>query len=546
MLGITPFSMKRNTAELFLAAIPVAVYLVISLPHLDMVPMWDGYLYATCLAGTHSMIRYLAGCFGHATLGWSTPLILVLHVFPGSAVAVNLVQIAFGAVGVAAFQRLLASLWPERSAAAVNIAVATVFATDPVLAGNLLNSTPDNGVLVYDLLVLMFLARGQLRAAALAGFLLVLSKETGVAYYLVAILAWSMWRRYAAADRSSWRELRAEIAVLALPVVIFAGATIAKGFYLGRSVWLGVASSSDLVSELVRVDVVFLRLLAAIFIVNFAWISLAWIAAESVRRGIRRMRGKDAGGTHLLGPILVMLAIVVYLSTRLVLGHASPRYIMVCLPLVALALRECLNSIPFLRVRVGIPAVLVLLHLSSLYAPADPVSRWTLGVFPVGRREMYETTAAPWNFRMGTEGLHREELIYNLQFTGLHRLFDEVLAGHCSADCPLLTNFNRGTEDFGVTTDGESRRSWPGDHAPAVCQQSEVFRDIRLIQMSENTREPSTPCLVYASFPHCRWMDAHFEQVIREWGYARTAVDTVVVDGYAADVATYRLEVPAR
>ncbi|HXC53516.1 MAG TPA: hypothetical protein VN634_21695 [Candidatus Limnocylindrales bacterium] len=69
--------------------------------------------------------------------------------------------------------------------------------------------------------------------------------------------------------------------------------------------------------------------------------------------------------------------------------------------------------------------------------------------------------------------------------------------------------------------------------------------------MKRNTAERLLAAIPVASYviislPHCRWMDAHFEQVIRDWGYACTAVGTVVADGYAADVATYRLEDPAR
>ena len=534
----------------WLAVIPVAAYVVASLPHLDFVPLWDGLWYATCVSRSQQwLVRFLAGCYGHATQGWSAPFVLALHLFPASHVAINVVQIALGAAGVFAFHRLLATLWPDREAAVVNALVATVFATNPIVVGNLLNLTPDNGVLVYFLFVALFLARGRVIAAMFAGVLLVLSKETGAVYYTVIAALWCAWRWRQMRAGESWRELFRDALLLAVPLIVFAGAVVGKHIWFGRAGWAGTVYLRDVLSELVpRLDDgVFPRLLAAIFVMNFAWVSTLIVAGEVVRRAVAGWQGtRHDGDQRRLVLILGLLVLFVWISTRFLLQHPAPRYILICLPLTALALRECLASVSWSRLRVAIPAVVVLLNVASLSRTIDPLSVALLGTFPVGARQMLDPVTLPWTYHSGTEGQRREELIYNLEFTNIHRVFNEVLATHCTSDCQLLTQLNRGAEDYGTVENGLSRRAFPGHGTPAACQAGEAVRTIRKDHMSEDMWQPSSPCLVYVTFPHCPWADARFFRAIAGWGYTRTDSDTVTVNGYSANVLTYRLDDIAR
>jgi hypothetical protein len=66
------------------------------------------------------------------------------------------------------------------------------------------------------------------------------------------------------------------------------------------------------------------------------------------------------------------------------------------------------------------PALVVIgaLFVTSIYRSADPVSRAVYGTFSTGQHDMYRMSSITHEF----PGPGRDEIVYNLQFTGYHHI----------------------------------------------------------------------------------------------------------------------------
>ncbi len=531
----------KTWSRLFLI-LPGLLYLAVSVPHLNLVPMWDGLWYADCFP-TASLSDFSRPCFGHPSQGWLVFLRLSQLLFPGSANALNAVQVLFGLTAVVAFQATIAALWPAARHTTLNLLISIAFALNPVVVGNMLNASPDNGVLEFYLCFVACLLRGRYRSAALSGLFLLFSKEPGIGYYLVTIatLACVVFTQpqYAIsrgpALRRAW--------VLALPLLAFVGVFLEKVSAAKRSMWVGMDDYSNFaeqLSPLVDLPKV-LRLLAIVVVQNFAWVTSGLILAGAtikIRDAARKRPKISVLLMNRMSVLIFLLLVFLYISTRFVLEHPSPRYVMICVPVALLAVRKSLDIASAQYLARFAAVTLIVLNAGSLYFSADPVSRLLFGTFSVGRSAMYRPLPGPLPGGV-SEGQYRDELIYNLQFTKFDKLFNEVLAQYCRSDCQIVTAFNRWRGDYGMNVGGLSRRALPNASEPALCLAREDVR--RKFLSAGYPLDNPHPCLIFVGMPNAPGAIYAWSKMMEDsfHDYHLAFESTLDVDGFTAKILQF-------
>lgn len=251
-----------------------------------------------------------------------------------------------------------------------------------------------------------------------------------VAGSLVACLAAPRPQPLRAALPSLWRWLR-PLLPLALPPVLF-GAYLLTLRLLHPTVDLlwGGENVRGVVVTLIdpQMGLAARSYLALLFVLGFLWLPSTIVAADvlvgawrTVRRAPPRpVPGSAVGPLHFVVLTTVCLAFVL---TRYP-TFANPRYL-----LPAYALMIVVFGVALLRLRVPprarhvvLGATTVLLAVSAVRT-VDPVSRALWGVFSVGREDMLRMTSLPRECC----GNGRDQLAYNLQFTGIADVVDAAL-----------------------------------------------------------------------------------------------------------------------
>jgi hypothetical protein len=168
-------------------------------------------------------------------------------------------------------------------------------------------------------------------------------------------------------------------------------------------------------------DPIFVSYAAGIFVLGFLWVVSAIIASDLAVGGLRmarRLPARPVPGADRarLAYLTVLTVILTYLLTSF-RTWSNLRYFALLYPLfVILAFAALLRLGASSRVRTGALAVIVALFAFAAFRSADPVSRDVYGTFSIGEREMYRMASITGEYA----GPGRDELVYNLEFTGYH------------------------------------------------------------------------------------------------------------------------------
>lgn len=434
---------RRETVLTF--GVIVALLGMLLWPERGYVPIWDGNVYANCIvdaATTHGFDLNSLRCARHPTYGWAAILTLSQLSSPGDTGMMLLMNVLLGLLALVSFRALASALFPgDGHARALNV-LTVACALHPVLLSTLLQVNPDFGLYVFFLAMYAALVHDRYGWAAVAGIFLAFSKETG-AFAAGALVAVEVGRRVLAPALRGM-SLRARLARIApiwpafLPLTLF-------GLYL---VWWTASanaqpaiwkhdwntSTADAFRFFDLTDPIFVSYAAGIFVLGFSWVVSAIIAGDALVGGYRFLRRRAprmlAGADPSLVVSLAVLTLVLTYVLTAFRTWSNVRYFAVLYPLFLLLAYAAL-----VRLRVSvvgrIAAGLVLVGLFGLGAvrSADPVSKAVYGTFSIGDREMYTMTSITGEF----SGPGRDQLVYNLEFTGFHHiqnaLFRELRIG---------------------------------------------------------------------------------------------------------------------
>lgn len=424
-----PFGRDRAIAIMVAAALMGTMIL----PELGYVPLWDGRVYANCVieAAFGGITMESLRCAGHPSQAWAALLAIPQAFAPGSVAVLHLTNLVLGIVAVIAIRVVLARAFPEPSHARDLDLVAIACAVHPVVLSTLLQPNVDFGVYVGFFVALAGLltpGAGGTLAAIGGGTLAAFSKETGVLAYAFAMttaLAIA-WHRAGSAAPAFIAAQGKRIAVLGTPFVLFGIHVLTwDATHQERAVWKHgwQVNTADGFNFFDLSEPVFRSYAAGLFVLGFMWVAWLPTTVDGVmglgrmarRRATRPIAGADA---RTVVALTVMTAALTYVLTAF-RTWSNLRYFALLYPLFLLLTYAALARLGMhaTRRRLALGALVTLFILAS-FRSVDPLSRALYGTFDAGTRRMYRMTSITQEF----EGPGRDQLVYNLEFTGYHHV----------------------------------------------------------------------------------------------------------------------------
>ncbi|HLA89441.1 MAG TPA: hypothetical protein VJL28_03285 [Gemmatimonadaceae bacterium] len=422
--------MTRDHRERLLAFGAItAVFFATLFPEFDYVPVWDGRVYANCAveAAASGLTLDSLRCAGHPSQGYAAFLAFSQMVRLGDVRLLHLTDTLLGLLALASFRVVLARVFPAPHLARDLDLVTLACAVHPVVLSTLVQVNIDFGVYVFFFATLAALVSGRYGWTALAGLFLCFSKETGVLAYLVMVGLDALFRATGTKGTVLERLGRlAPMSVTAVPVVAYAVHVLWwNATHAEAAVWKHQwqRATLDGFNFFDLSEPVFRSYASGIFLLGFMWVVSAIIGADLVVGGARMARHLDhrevpGADRRALAFVTTLTVVLAYLLTSF-RTWSNLRYFALLYPLlVLLAFAALLRLGLRAHVRAAVVALVAALFVFATYRSSDPVSRAVYGTFPIGDREMYRMASITGEFG----GPGRDQLVYNLEFTGYHQV----------------------------------------------------------------------------------------------------------------------------
>ena len=419
---------ERRERAIAFAAIGVLFCLVL-FPEFGYVPIWDGRVYANCVieAAASGLSLETLRCAGHPSQAYAAILALSQVVRLGDVSLLHLTNTLLGLLALASIRVVLARVFPAPSLARELDLLTLACALHPVLLSTLLQVNIDFGVYVFFFAALAALLSERFGWLTLAGVFLCFSKETGVLAYTLMMGLFALFRiARSTGSRATRLGSLAPLSITAVPLVLFGVHVVVwNATHTQNAVWKHgwQQGTMDGFKFFDLSEPIFQSYAAGIFVLGFMWVLTMIIGADMLVGGVRlarRLPDRATPGAN-RAPLVyatVLTALITYALTAF-RTWTNLRYFALIYPLLVLlafAALLRLGARRWLRVAVLV-AVAVLFALAS-YRSADPVSRVLYGTFPIGERQMYRMSSITGDF----SGPGRDQLVYNLEFTGYHHV----------------------------------------------------------------------------------------------------------------------------
>ena len=353
-----PATATTTSARLAPALVLVAAGIVSALllwSRHDYVPLFDGRIYADCIAKVAADPGNIAGyrCAGHIAESYVAILAVASRLAPESPVALMAANAVLFVLGAAALWRLTRSVFPDEEHRVGRAFVVGAFLVHPILLASVVQPGLDLGLLAFSLCALAAAVDGRRWTLVLFGTLLIFSKEPGVLLYGAIVAVW-LWRRCAsmlspddatrvgiaalvllgfwslinwdaisalfllsAAGLVARRPRRPTVPLrkgligailgewpLAIPVVLLFGYLVYYSLFAGAHtgagkevVWTGGGGRRELLFALMRgtiLDPATRSSLALMFVVGFLWVPSIWMLVDLAIGAARHARNLPA------------------------------------------------------------------------------------------------------------------------------------------------------------------------------------------------------------------------------------------------------------
>ncbi len=410
------------------------VFAAMVLAYADYVPIWDGRIYADCVVDAASRLTFDSlRCGDHPTHGYVAWLVLAQLLSRGSFVLMLAANVVLGVAAIFAFHRVARFLIPADARSLERSVLCLAFAVHPALVSSAIQINADFGVMVFFLVALAALLEGRVHIAWMAGLCLSFSKETGAVLYvaMVGLYVILFVTRQQGPLQAKWRAGR-KLLPLLLPPLAMALYLFLRSRTPHTSVaWLG-ASASELVLLVFTFDPrppIFANYLVLLFVVDFLWLPSLIVALDLglgtlrflVRAGARPTDGADATAVRFMQLLAIAM---VYLITRVPFGSNS-RYLLAAYPILLLVFALSLSRLPIRRtLRLAFVSLTALLLFVSNFATVEPISRRFFRTWEFGEHEMLDMLSRT----VECCGHGRDQLVYDLEFTAIHYLLNQMLA----------------------------------------------------------------------------------------------------------------------
>jgi hypothetical protein len=159
------------------------------------VPIWDGRIYAECYidAATHAVRLEGFRCGNHVSHAYAAIISLIQRAAPSSTMPMLAANALLFALAAGAFWRILRRLLPDPMHATARALTTAAFLVHPVVLAAVIQPGLDFGLFVFSLLLIAAAVESRLWGVAVAGSLLVFTKEPGLIIYAV-VATFYVWR----------------------------------------------------------------------------------------------------------------------------------------------------------------------------------------------------------------------------------------------------------------------------------------------------------------------------------------------------------------
>ncbi len=432
-------AMPERKERIVAFAVTALVFVAILLPEFHYVPIWDGRVYADCAIAAASngfagLTMESLRCAAHPSQGYIAFLAASQLVRFGSVAALHFTNVVLGLLALAAIRVVLARVIPDQARVRQLDLVTLLCAVHPVVLSTLLQVNVDFGVYVFFYTTLAALMSEWFWLATVSGVLLCFSKETGVLAYGLMVGLDVVFRTIPAGSPMARVKRVLPLWMTPLPVVLF-GVHVMwwNSTHAQSAVWKHTwqKGTIDGFKFFDLSDPVFVSYAAGIFVVGFMWVVSALIAADALWGGVRMARRLPKRVVRNADPrplayVTTLTVVLTYLLTSF-RTWSNLRYFALLYPmLVILAFVAMLRLGMKWHARMAMLFTIGALFVLSIHRSVDPVSRAVYGTFSTGDRDMYRMSSITKEY----DGPGRDELVYNLQFTGFHHvqnaLFQEL------------------------------------------------------------------------------------------------------------------------
>ncbi len=511
-------------------AVTALVFVALLQAELHYVPIWDGRVYANCAIeaasnGFAGLSMESLRCAGHPSQGYIVFLALSQLLRFGDIAALHLTNVLLGLLALASIRVVLARVFPDPASARQLDVVTFLCAVHPVVLSTLLQVNVDFGVYVFFFVALAALLSERFGWTAVAGVFLCFSKETGVLAYGVMIGIDVLFRVLQAPGTPAERVRRVlPMWSTVIPVALF-GAHVLwwNATHAQSAVWKHTwqKGTMDGFRFFDLSDPIFLSYAAGIFLLGFMWVLSAAIGADLFRGGVRMARrlpkrtvpGADPSR---LAYLSVLTAVLIYLLTSF-RTWSNLRYFALFYPLlVILAFAALLRLGVGFKVRYAAMAAVTALFALSVYRSVDPISRAVYGTFSTGVHDMYRMSSITKEY----DGPGRDEIVYNLQFTGYHHVQNALFRVLQPTDSTAFATSRVARWNIWSQLDAFSFARTLRQEAVIVPR---YWDDLDLLASPARPRE--VWFLVFSYFPDHDTSLASLRPLYREIGVTRTIAD---------------------
>jgi hypothetical protein len=424
--------LSADRRERFAAFTVIAlVFVALLRAELHYVPIWDGRVYANCAieaasSGLSGLSMESLRCAGHPSQGYIVFLAASQLLSFANIAALHFTNVLLGLLALASIRVVLARVIPDPARARQLDLLTLLCAVHPVLLSTLLQVNVDFGVYVFFYATLAALMSEWFWLATLSGLLLCFSKETGVLAYVLMVGLDIVFRMIPPGSIVERLKRARSLWMTPIPVLLFGVHVLWwNATHAQSAVWKHTwqKGTIDGFKFFDLSDPVFVSYAAGIFVVGFMWVVSAVIAADLLWGGVRMVRRLPKRAVRNVDParlayFTTLALVLIYLLTSF-RTWSNLRYFALLYPmLIILGFTAMLRLGMKWRARMMALATCLVLFTVSIYRSVDPVSRAVYGTFSTGQRDMYRMSSITKEY----DGPGRDEIVYNLQFTGYHHV----------------------------------------------------------------------------------------------------------------------------
>lgn len=401
-------------------------------------PLWDSYEYVN----TH-MYKAVTSSFNllnfnfaeHVSFAWTLPTSLPQYFGFGNMPVLHFTIAFFTVLSMVAFYGILKHLFSgNKHNIEVNL-LTFLYAFYPPFVANALQYSPDYGVLVFYTIFLYFLITKHKKLTILSGTALVFTKETGIVFYAISVFISFLfsleWRKLNLGKvfRKMWN-----YAFFSFPVLIYLLFLMVRVFILRQEPlpWYLTDSGGNLQMPLFPHSVV-QKIPASyfilIFIANFNWILTYFLILGiilSVFKIVRKRRG-DSYKEDIKYLNIIFLYTIFFVMTLVMISYktfSNPRYFLPLYPFLIILFYFGIHVFIQKRIiRNFLLLSIISLFFISCFKTIDPISQKIYGTFRFGNHDILDMTSITGECC----GYGRDQLVYNLEYTHLHYLLNDLL-----------------------------------------------------------------------------------------------------------------------